>query len=113
MRGAVIGGALLVALLTWRLVPGELRGHCHVGLWTGEVAERDADATARSGGMVRAYAETAAQSLLAARSLSELRSSPTLRDWAGYRETGSVVVRPAGTDAADSDPAAALAVVED
>ncbi|MQY35038.1 hypothetical protein SRB17_30100 [Streptomyces sp. RB17] len=113
MRVAVVGGGLLGTLLTWRLATGPGRGQCRVELWAGGHRERDEDATTRSGGMVRAYAGTAADSLLAARSLAELRSSPTLRTWAGYRETGSVVVQAAGTGTAGSGTAAALAVVED
>ncbi|MBT2396899.1 FAD-dependent oxidoreductase [Streptomyces sp. ISL-100] len=107
MRIAVVGGGLLGTLLAWRLATTP-EADCQVDLWVGGHRERDTDATSHSGGMVRAYAGTAADSVLAARSLAELRSSPTLCDWSGYHEVGSVVVQPAA-----ADTTAALAAVED
>jgi len=101
---------LLGSLLAWRLatMPAARAASVGIELWTGGNDDRAKDATTHSGGLVRAYADSGADSRLAARSLAELRSSPTLREWAGYQEVGSVVVLDGR-----SDPAEALAVVDD
>lgn len=98
MRACIVGGGLAGSLLAWRLSRSG---------WTVEllVTGGTADATAASGGAVRAYEEDQGQRRLAATSLVELLGSPTLRRWAGYRETGSVCLR--------RDPVGLIDAVED
>ena len=65
-----------------------------VELWTGRTGSRPGrDATAASGGAVRAYDALPAQRELAIASLAELLGSPVLRDWSRYRETGFAYLR--------------------
>jgi glycine/D-amino acid oxidase-like deaminating enzyme len=92
MRACVVGGGLAGSLLTWRLVQARtwhidlVRGHrCH------------ADATAASGGAVRAYETDPEQRSLATASLMELLGSRLLREWSGYRSTGSLYLLPSAT----------------
>jgi glycine/D-amino acid oxidase-like deaminating enzyme len=116
VRVCVAGGGLAGSLLAWRLaqLPGT-----QVDLLTGPAggtgirpivggtgARPDAggtevrpaaDATAASGGAVRAYDALAAQRRLAIASLAELLGSRVLRDWARYRETGFAYLREDGT----------------
>ncbi len=98
MRACIVGGGLAGSLLAWRLARAG---------WAVELvgAGRGADATAASGGAVRAYEEDPGQRRLAATSLAELLGSPTLRRWADYRETSSVCLR--------RDPVGLTAAVED
>lgn len=84
MRVCVIGGGLAGALLAWRLAQ---RG-VEVQLAPGPAAP--ADATAVSGGSVRAFEVDPEQRGLALDSLSELLSDARLAGWAGYTECGSV-----------------------
>ncbi len=88
MRVRVVGGGLAGSLLAWRLaqLPGT-----RVELLTGPL--RAADATAASGGAVRAYDALPEQRQLAIESLVELLASPVLREWAQYRETGFAYLR--------------------
>lgn len=95
MRACVVGGGLAGSLLTWRLVqattwPVDLVcGHrCH------------ADATAASGGAVRAFEIDPGQRQLATASMLELLGSRVLREWSGYRSTGSLYLLPSATGAA-------------
>jgi glycine/D-amino acid oxidase-like deaminating enzyme len=90
-RIAVVGGGIAGAMLAWRLCE-VIRGTA-VHLFTGEPYRR-ADASAASGGLTRAFEPDAALCLEAADSLAELQSSPELRKWASYRETGSVYLLP-------------------
>ena len=100
MRACIVGGGLAGSLLTWRLaraagwdvdlVPGDRPG-------TGRL-----DATAASGGAVRAYEEDPGQRRLAAESLAELLASRTLRRWADYREVEAVCLRPDAAGLADA-----------
>jgi glycine/D-amino acid oxidase-like deaminating enzyme len=85
MRVIVVGAGLAGALLAWRL---QAAGAAVVliGLRT---ATRD-DATAASGGIVRAFEPDPRLAALAAAGLAELRADPVLREWAGYREVGSL-----------------------
>jgi glycine/D-amino acid oxidase-like deaminating enzyme len=53
-----------------------------------------ADATTASGGAVRAYERDPDQRQLAVASMVELLGSRTLRQWADYRQVGSVYLRP-------------------
>lgn len=92
MRACVVGGGLAGSLLAWRLA----RATGLTAGWDVELVPGDpgrADATAASGGAVRAYEEEAEQRRLAAESMAELLASPTLRGWAGFREVGSVCLR--------------------
>jgi len=68
------------------------------------------DATAASGGAVRAYEPDPEQRRLATASLVELLSSQTLRDWAGFRRVDSIYLRhgPDGLAAAVADIESAL-----
>ncbi len=106
MRVRVVGGGLAGSLLAWRLaqLPGT-----RVELLAGSL--RAADATAASGGAVRAYDALPEQRALALDSLVELLGSPVLREWAQYRETGFAYLR--GADAAgQADLAQAVAEIE-
>jgi glycine/D-amino acid oxidase-like deaminating enzyme len=92
VRACIVGGGLAGSLLAWRLA----RAAGPTAGWDVELVPGGAgraDATAASGGAVRAYEEDPEQRRLAAESMAELLASPTLRGWAGYRETGSVSLR--------------------
>ncbi|HET6213790.1 MAG TPA: FAD-dependent oxidoreductase, partial [Micromonosporaceae bacterium] len=91
MRVCVVGAGLAGSLLTWRLVRATT---WRIDLVRGK---RDADATAASGGAVRGYETDPELRRLATASMVELLASRTLRGWAGYRPTGSLYLRPAGT----------------
>jgi glycine/D-amino acid oxidase-like deaminating enzyme len=95
MRVCVVGAGLAGSLLTWRLVQATtwpidlVCGHrCH------------ADATAASGGAVRAYEVDPEQRWLATASLMELLGSRVLREWSGYRSTGSLYLLPSAAGVA-------------
>lgn len=90
MRACIIGGGLAGALLAWRLA-GTVASDWRIDLVIGR--QRLADATGASGGAVRCFEELAEQRTLAVASMAELLASKTLREWAGYRETGSVCLR--------------------
>jgi glycine/D-amino acid oxidase-like deaminating enzyme len=106
VRTCIVGGGLAGSLLAWRLA--QLDTGWDVDLMLGD--RHGADATAASGGAVRAYETDPEQRALAIASLTELLASPTLRDWADYREIGSIYLQaPAG----EADPAAgAVAEIE-
>jgi glycine/D-amino acid oxidase-like deaminating enzyme len=90
VRVCIVGGGLAGTLLAWRLAQTpDVR---HVELLLG--AQGRVDATSVSGGVVRGYEPRPAQRRLAIDSLAELRDSATLRQWSGYREVGSVYLRP-------------------
>jgi glycine/D-amino acid oxidase-like deaminating enzyme len=89
----VAGGGLAGSLLAWRLAQ---RPGTEVDLMT--AGRPAADATAASGGAVRAYERWPAQRELAIASLTELLASPILRQWGGYRETGFACIREPGAD---------------
>jgi len=91
MRVCVAGGGLAGSLLAWRLAQ---RPGAEVDLMTGPPAVTDA--TAASGGAVRAYDRLPWQRELAIASLTELLASRVLRRWAGYRKTGFAYLRETG-----------------
>jgi glycine/D-amino acid oxidase-like deaminating enzyme len=103
MRVCVAGGGLAGSLLAWRLaqLPGirvDLMTGAGPGSEPGPQLGPGADATAASGGAVRAYEALPEQRELAIASLAELLASPVLREWAGYRETGFCYLRDTGMD---------------
>lgn len=96
MRVCVTGGGLAGSLLAWRLAQ---RPGVEVDLLTGPGGVTDA--TAASGGAVRAYDPLPCRRELALASLAELLSSRVLRQWADYRETGFAYLRDPDADLAD------------
>jgi len=90
VRACIVGGGLAGSLLAWRLAR---TAGWDVDLVPGTRGRTGApDATAASGGAVRAYEEDPGQRRLAAESLVELLASPTLRRWADYREGEAVTL---------------------
>lgn len=97
-------------MLAWRLAQ---RPGVRVELMTGRGGSPPADATAASGGAVRAYDAVPEQRELATASLVELLASPVLREWAQYRETGFAYLRdPLADPASEGSLAQALAGIE-
>lgn len=97
MRVGIVGGGLAGSLLAWRLA--QQPGVTEVRLAPGAPA---ADATAASGGAVRAYELKPAQRALALASMAELAADPVLRDWSGFTECGSVYLPAGQADLADA-----------
>jgi glycine/D-amino acid oxidase-like deaminating enzyme len=95
VRVCVTGGGLAGSLLAWRLAQ---RPGIEVDLLTGPGGVTDA--TAASGGAVRAYDPLPGQRELAIASLAELLASRVLRQWADYRQTGFAYLRDAAADLA-------------
>ena len=87
MRVCVVGGGLAGSLLTWRLA--QLPGAPAVELRVNHTA----DATAASGGAVKAFEGDARQRELATESLAELLSSPVLQTWSGYQRSRFLSMR--------------------
>jgi glycine/D-amino acid oxidase-like deaminating enzyme len=106
VRVCVVGGGLAGALLSWRLA--RAAPAWRIELVTG--TRGTADATAASGGAVRAYEPDPEQRRLATASLVELLRSQTLRDWAGFCRVDSIYLRrsPDGLAAAVADIESAL-----
>ncbi|MDH6140502.1 glycine/D-amino acid oxidase-like deaminating enzyme [Kitasatospora sp. GP30] len=96
---AVIGGGLAGAVLAWRLTR---MGHPVTVLTGGATVARDA--TAISGGLVRAFETDPLAATAAALSLAELRADAGLRELAGYREFGSSYLLPPGSTEAAIRP---------
>jgi glycine/D-amino acid oxidase-like deaminating enzyme len=94
VRIGIAGGGLAGSLLAWRLATSADAPEIELVSGTATAA----DATAASGGAVRAYETDPALRSLAAASLAELLASRTLREWAGYRPTGAIYLRLAGPD---------------
>ncbi|GAA2659726.1 MULTISPECIES: FAD-dependent oxidoreductase [Actinosynnema] len=89
MKVGVVGGGIAGALLALRL----RREHgAEVEVFT--LGPSTPDASGVSGGLVRGYERDPGASRLAALGLAELRDSPELLEWTGYRETGSVYLLP-------------------
>lgn len=97
MRVGIVGGGLAGSLLAWRLA--QRPGVTEVRLAPGAPA---ADATAASGGSVRAYELKPAQRALALASMAELAADPVLRDWSGFVGCGSVYLPDGRADLADA-----------
>ncbi|HTZ42488.1 MAG TPA: FAD-binding oxidoreductase [Jatrophihabitans sp.] len=86
MQVCVIGGGLAGTLLAWRLA-----GQPGVGsVLLAPGVPGAADATAASGGNVRAFEVDPAQRQLALQSMAELASDARLRDWSGFTGCGSL-----------------------
>jgi glycine/D-amino acid oxidase-like deaminating enzyme len=102
-RVGIVGAGLGGSLLAWRLAVERPN-------WSVELIgpPTSADATAASGGLVRGFERDPVACRMAAASLAELRRSPALIDWSGYREATSLyVLRPTPAE----DMAARLADV--
>jgi len=97
MQVDVVGGGLAGALLGWRLA--EQPTVDRVRIAPGPAA---ADATAASGGNVRAYEVNPAQRALAVRSMAELRADSRLRAWSGYVECGTLYLPERTADLAEA-----------
>lgn len=95
MRVCVVGGGIAGTLLAWRLAahPGVGRVVLAPGPPPGGTAAPARDATAASGGVVRAFEPDTDQRRLCTESLAELLGSPLLRGWGGYTCTGFAYVR--------------------
>ena len=89
MRACIVGGGLAGSLLAWRLA--QATTGWQIDLLLGDRG-RD-DATAASGGAVRAYEPEPEQRRLATDSMVELLASRTLRGWAEYRIARTVYLR--------------------
>ncbi|MDQ3403950.1 MAG: FAD-binding oxidoreductase [Actinomycetota bacterium] len=100
MRIAVVGAGLAGALVAYRLVE---RFGVRVDVFTGPAR---ADATAVSGGIVRAFETDLTACGHAALGIAELRADAALAAAAGYHEVGSVYL------ATDTDLAPRLRVVD-
>ncbi|MFL6160850.1 MAG: NAD(P)/FAD-dependent oxidoreductase [Jatrophihabitantaceae bacterium] len=94
MRIGIVGGGLAGTLLAWRLASQPEIAEVRLAPGTPAAA----DATAASGGAVRAYEVNQQQRSLALESMTELSADPVLRDWSGFVECGSVYLptEPAG-----------------
>jgi glycine/D-amino acid oxidase-like deaminating enzyme len=86
VRACVVGGGLAGSLLAWRLATASRSWR--IDLMAGR--RRAADATAASGGAVRAFETHPEQRRLAAMSMVELLGSQVLRQWADFRRVESV-----------------------
>lgn len=95
MRVCIVGAGIAGATLAWRFGAAS-------GVQVDLVARGGPDATAESGGGVRAYEVADRPRELATASLAELLASPLLQDWSGYRPIGSTFLRaPWGGASAD------------
>src|SRR5262249_49120037 len=92
VRVGIIGGGLAGSLLAWRLA--RAAPNWRIDLIPG--LRCNADATAASGGAVRAYESHPQQRQLAMASMAELLDSRTLRKWSEYRRLGSLYLRQNG-----------------
>lgn len=103
MRACIVGGGLAGSLLAWRLVRArtddwrlDLVAGRRSGAGGGQAGNGTAaatDATAASGGAVRAYETDPQQRGLAIASMVELLGSATLQRWADFRRVRSVYLR--------------------
>lgn len=91
-RIGVIGGGIAGTLLAWRL--RQVWPAAEVHLFAGTAGGRGVDASGASGGLVRGFDTDPHGCELAAESMAELGRDATLREWAGYREVGSVYLLP-------------------
>jgi len=106
VRVCVIGGGLAGSLLTWRLARAHPEWHIDAvaGTRTGT------DATAASGGAVRAFERHPEQRELAIASILELRADATVREWCDFRRvpTFYLTERPGAVEAEVAEVEAAL-----
>ena len=93
MRIAIVGSGLAGSLLAWRLAQQPAGAEVLLAPGTAGAA----DATAASGGAVRAYETKPEQRALALASMAELAADPALRDWSGFTDCGAVYL-PVGSD---------------
>jgi glycine/D-amino acid oxidase-like deaminating enzyme len=102
VRACIVGGGLAGTLLAWRLA--QATTGWRIDLVLGGPATT-ADATAASGGSVRAFESHPEQRRLAIASMVELLASRTLRQWSDYRPARAVSLRRStdGLDAAVAD----------
>ncbi|MFF8608279.1 FAD-dependent oxidoreductase [Streptomyces sp. NPDC015346] len=103
-RVAIVGGGVAGALLALRAATAP--APARVDLFTARPPGGE-DASGASGGLVRGFESDADACRAAAESLAEIRDSAVLREWTGYRETGSLYVLPEG--AGPEGPLAVLA----
>ena len=97
MRLAVVGGGIAGCMLALRLL--QRRPRPVVELFApGPLFDKDA--TAASGGLVRAFEKNMSACELAAASMTELLGDAWLREAGAYREIGSAYVLPADVDCA-------------
>jgi glycine/D-amino acid oxidase-like deaminating enzyme len=87
VRACIVGGGLAGSLLAWRLALAEPGRSIDVVTGTAP------DASAASGGAVRAYEEDPEQRRLATAGMVELLGSRVLREWAGFVRADSVYLR--------------------
>lgn len=101
MRACIVGGGLAGSLLAWRMAMATTGWQ--IDLVLGDRCR--GDATAMSGGAVRAYEPEPEQRRLATDSMVELLASRTLREWSGFRQARFVTLRRTtdGLDAAVAD----------
>ncbi|WP_198422507.1 NAD(P)/FAD-dependent oxidoreductase [Streptomyces sp. QHH-9511] len=104
LRVAIVGGGVAGALLALRAVTAPAAAL--VDLFTAG-APGQGDASGVSGGLVRGFEAGTDACRAAAESVAEIRDSAVLRDWTGYRETGSLYVLPDGAET--QGPVAVLA----
>jgi len=99
VHGCIVGGGLAGSLLAWRIA------HATADWQLDLVLGPRPDATAASGGAVRAYESDPEQRRLAIASMVELLASRTLRQWSDYRPASAVSLRRSadGLDAAIAD----------
>ncbi|MEU5827978.1 NAD(P)/FAD-dependent oxidoreductase [Micromonospora tulbaghiae] len=97
-RVLVVGAGVSGVLLARRLRDAGAEAVL-IGPHGGGPDGRPADATAASGGLVRAFEPDPAARSLAAASLTELRADPSLATAAGWRRTGSLYLLDAGSAA--------------
>jgi X-X-X-Leu-X-X-Gly heptad repeat protein len=104
MRIAIIGSGLAGSLLAWRLA--QPPGVAELLLAPGPAAA--ADATAASGGAVRAYEVNPEQRALALASMAELAADPVLRAWSGFTDCGSIFLPDTGSAESLAGPVAEI-----
>jgi glycine/D-amino acid oxidase-like deaminating enzyme len=103
-RVGIAGGGIAGSLLAWRLASAHTDWSVDLIAPAADATDgRSMDATEASGGQLRAFETDPHNCRMAALSLAEVASNPTLAAWSEYRETPSVYVcdgsRPAKVEA--------------